>query len=307
MVFKFEKATKDKAKLRAALFGPSGAGKTFSAFRIAQGLGGKIAIVDTERGRARKYADHFDFHVLELFEKSIENYIKAFEVAAKAKFEVLIIDSLTHAWKELLEEVDFLSENKYRGNSFRAWSEGTPKQKKFIEALLDIPSHVIATMRSKTEWVVEKDEETGKVRPMRVGLAPEQGKGIEYEFDLLLEINHAHVASVIKDSTGGKFQDKLIVKPGEDFGRELARWLGNGKKRNRKIDPEQFGKKATSSYELLKESLEKCNTKEEVHLIAEKHSNLVKQLPHDLKNDIVSLGKKLKRTLPPLAEVAANA
>ncbi len=298
MVFKFEKATKEKAKLRAALFGPSGSGKTFSALRIATGLGRKIAVIDTERGRARKYADLFEFDVLELLVKNIENYIKAIETAAGAKYDILIIDSLSHAWKELLEEVDFLTENKFRGNNFRAWSVGTPKQKRFIEALLDFPGHVIATMRSKTEWVVGKDDETGKVRPMRVGLAPEQGKGIEYEFDLLLEINHAHVASVIKDSTGGKFQDVMIERPGEDFGRELAEWLGKGKKNSKKIAPELYGEKAAASYRFLKESLENCHTKEEVHLVAEKYTDSINQLPLRLKKDIVTIGKKLKRTLP---------
>jgi hypothetical protein len=59
---------------------------------------------------------------------------------------------------------------------------------------------------------------------VRVGLAPEQGKGIEYEFDLLLELSPDHVGHVIKDRTG-KFQDVLLEKPGEDFGQALAAWL----------------------------------------------------------------------------------
>jgi len=80
-------------------------------------------------------------------------------------------------------------------------------------------------MRSKTEW--QTTNENGKSRPVRVGLAPEQGKGVEYEFDLLIEISTEHIANVIKDRTG-KFQDKLIDKPGEDFGRELAKWLDDG-------------------------------------------------------------------------------
>jgi hypothetical protein len=92
-----------------------------------------------------------------------------------------------------------------------------------VDALLSYPGHVIATMRSKTEWLVETDSK-GKQRPVRVGLAPEQGKGIEYEFDLLLELSPDHVGRVIKDRTG-RFQDQLIDRPDESFGRELAEWL----------------------------------------------------------------------------------
>jgi hypothetical protein len=84
---------------------------------------------------------------------------------------------------------------------------------------------VIGTMRSKTEWTTV--DNNGKKTPQRVGLAPEQGKGVEYEFDLLVEISTDHIANVIKDRTG-KFQDKLIDKPGEDFGRQLAAWLSDG-------------------------------------------------------------------------------
>jgi hypothetical protein len=62
---------------------------------------------------------------------------------------------------------------------------------------------------------------------MRVGLTPEQGKGIEYEFDLLLEMSTEHVATVIKDRTG-KFQDVIITKPSEEFGQQLAAWLSEG-------------------------------------------------------------------------------
>jgi hypothetical protein len=92
-----------------------------------------------------------------------------------------------------------------------------------VDALLSYPGHLIATMRSKTEWIVESDSK-GKQRPVRVGLAPEQGKGIEYEFDLLLELSADHVGHVIKDRTG-RFQDRLIDRPDEAFGTELAAWL----------------------------------------------------------------------------------
>lgn len=219
----FQRATKSRATLRAALFGPSGAGKTFTALRIATGLGGPVAVIDTERGSASKYADRFRFDVLELDHAAIPDYRSAIAAAARAGYPILVIDSLSHGWQELLQEVDRLANTKYRGNTWAAWAEGTSKQRALVDAILAYPGHVIATMRSKTEWIVESDAK-GKSRPIRVGLAPEQGKGIEYEFDLLLELSPDHVGRVIKDRTG-RDQDRLIDRPDESFGQELAAWL----------------------------------------------------------------------------------
>lgn len=223
----FRKATKAQAKLRAAVFGPSGGGKTYSALRIARGMAGPtgtVAFIDTERGSASKYSDRFDFEVLDLKDYSVAGYVEAIKQAHG--FDVLIIDSLSHGWQSLLEEVEKLAKAKYRGNTWSAWSEGTPLQRKLVNAILDFPGHVLATIRSKTEWTTVEDGR-GKKVPQRIGMAPEQGKGIEYEFDLLLEISTEHMANVIKDRTG-RFQDKIIDRPDEEFGRQLAAWLADG-------------------------------------------------------------------------------
>ena len=220
----FKPATKSESKLRAAIFGPSGAGKTYSALRIASGMGSRIALIDSERATASKYSDRFKFDVANLGSRTIDDYVAVIQQARG--YDVLIIDSLTHAWQELLTEIDQLAKAKYRGNTWSAWSDGTPKQRALIDAIQDSSCHIIATMRSKTEWMTESTN-NGKSRPVRVGLAPEQGKGIEYEFDLLLELSPDHIANVIKDRTG-KFQDSLIDKPGEDFGKALAAWLADG-------------------------------------------------------------------------------
>jgi hypothetical protein len=240
----FKKATKAAAKLRAAIHGPSGAGKTFTSLRVANGLaGGKpVAVIDTERGSASKYADRFSFDVLELQDQTIDGYVAAIGEAAKGGYAVLIIDSLSHGWQTLLEEVEKLAKAKYRGNTWSAWSEGTPHQRRLVQAILNYPGHVIATMRSKTEWTTV--DNNGKKTPQRVGLAPEQGKGIEYEFDLLLEISTEHIGHVIKDRTG-KFQDKLIDKPGEDFGEQLAAWLSSGNSEPAAVSPS--GGKSTAA------------------------------------------------------------
>jgi hypothetical protein len=222
---KFNKAVKSQSKLRCAIFGPSGSGKTYTALRISKGLGGRTALIDTERGSASKYADRFEFDVAEAIEHGIDALVGF--ISDGHGYDNLIIDSLSHSWQELLEDINRIAKAKYQGNTWSAWNEGTPKQKRLVNAILNFPGHVLATMRSKTEWVQEKNEQTGKNKPVRVGLAPEQGKGIEYEFDMLLELNPEHFGTVLKDRTG-KFQDQIIEKPGEDFGIALAKWLTEG-------------------------------------------------------------------------------
>jgi len=232
----FQKAVKEQVKLRLAIYGPAGAGKTASALRIAHGIGGRIAFIDTENYSASRYADGlnypggfvpFNFDVVSLQKPTIANYVEAIQAAENAGYNVLIIDSLSHGWQELLEDIDNLTKVKYKGNSWRAWSEGTPKQKSLIRAITQSNMHIIATMRAKTEWDTVKDDMTNKIKPVRIGLAPEQGKGIEYEFDMLMEINDSHYATIIKDRSG-KFQDQEIYCPDEKFGKELAEWLTQG-------------------------------------------------------------------------------
>ncbi len=230
-MIQFQKASKAQSKLRCALFGPSGSGKTFSALRMAKGMAGdegKIVVIDTEFGSASKYADRFDFDTLRLDDNPTPAQIgDAIRAADNAGYTVLIIDSMTHAWEELKRQVERISKTpRYSGNYWAAWSEGTPMQKEFVRTILGSKCHIIATMRVKTHWDVEKDSQ-GKGKPVRKGLDPEQGKGIEYEFDMLLQLSTDHVASVDKDRTG-KFQDKVITCPDEDFGRELALWLSEG-------------------------------------------------------------------------------
>jgi len=223
----YKKAEKSKSKLRLALFGISGSGKTFTSLSMASGLGKKIAVIDTEHGSASKYADRFNFDVAELQTPKIENYTTLINDAEKNNYDVLIVDSLSHGWQELLEDIDKLAKTKYKGNSWSAWSEGTPKQKKFINAILKFNGHIIATMRSNTEYAITKNN-NDKVVPVRIGLKPEQGKNIEYEFDMLIELSAEHDAHVLKDRTG-KYQDKIIEKPGIELGKELLKWLNDGK------------------------------------------------------------------------------
>jgi hypothetical protein len=226
----FTEAERTRLWLRCALFGPSGSGKTMTALRMAKGIadrmGVRYAVIDTEARSASKYADRFSFIVDNLNEKTVDHYIAAMNEAAEAGYQVLVIDSLSHAWRELTDEVDRIAEKSATKNTFSPWAKVNPKQKRFIDAILNFPGHIIATMRSNTEWVI-KENKSGKSVPMGIGLKPEQGKGIEYEFDLLIQLDEDHQAIVKKDRTG-KFQDETLDKPGEDFGVALYEWLSSG-------------------------------------------------------------------------------
>jgi len=225
----FKKAIKSKSKLKLAMFGVAGSGKTYSALSIATGISSKmnnkIAVIDTEFS-ASKYADRFEFDVIEEKKLTIQKCIDYIIAAESEKYDVLIIDSFSHAWQELLEEVDRIAKVKYHGNSWAAWSEGTPLQKQLRNSILTFQGHLIVAMRSKTEWMHSKDDK-GKTKITRVGLTPEQGKNIEYEFDFLVNITQDHFAHVIKDRTG-VYQDKIIEKPGKELGVEFFEWLNDG-------------------------------------------------------------------------------
>ena len=107
---KFTKATRQKARLRLALTGPSGSGKTWGALLLALGLGGKIAVVDTERESASLYSHLADFDTLNLSAPfTPERYIEAIKAAEEAGYDTLIVDSITHEWSGVggcLELVD---------------------------------------------------------------------------------------------------------------------------------------------------------------------------------------------------------
>lgn len=230
------KAQKKNIKARIAVYGPSGSGKTKSMLRMATGMRdaqpgeGRILVVDTEFRSSELYAEEFDFDIVEMnpgseFPPSIDNMIELLESAPGHGYTQIVVDSISHVWKELLAEVDRIAAAKFRNNTHSAWSVGTPKQTNFINALKRCGSDLLVGMRAATVW--ELTEERGKKQIKRLGTKPEQGKGLEYEFDLLMSINTDHWAMVEKDRTG-RYQDQTFEKPGEDLGRELWQWFNSG-------------------------------------------------------------------------------
>lgn len=227
---KFEKAMRKKAKLRLALTGPSGSGKTYSALLVAKGIGGKIAVLDTEKGSASLYSDVADFDVLELEPPFVpERFIEAINAAEQAGYDTLVLDSITHEWSGVggcLELVDTIAKAKFRGNSWSAWSEINPRHRLFLDAILRSPMHIIATMRSKTETA--QVEENGRKKVAKLGMKSEQRDGVEYEFTTVLDIGHeTHHAIASKDRTK-LFSNSDPVVLSEQTGKQLLSWLESG-------------------------------------------------------------------------------
>jgi len=251
------KAQRKVTKARVGVTGPSGSGKTLSALLMAYGMAGdwdKIGLVDTENRSADLYAETVKagVHIPE-FPKidleppyTTEKYIEAIKAFEDYGVEIIIIDSLSHAWAGeggLLEQKDQVA--KVGGkNSYTAWAEMTPKQNKMVEAILKSKCHVFTTMRSKTEYVLEANDK-GKQVPRKVGMAPVQRDGLEYEFTLVMDLTADHIATVSKDRTG--LFDGQYFTPSVETGKTLLEWLESGEKL---ISQEQIVKINTKWIEL---------------------------------------------------------
>ena len=227
MSMQFTKAVKSQAKGRIGLIGPAGSGKTFTALVLATGLGGTTALIDTEHESASKYADLFEFDTLALTTFSPEVYIEAIHAAGAAGYDNLIIDSLSHAWAgtggtlELVEKF----KAKHAGNKFAAWGDVTPMQTRMIEAMLSSPCHLIVTIRSKMEYM--QTEENGKKVVKKVGMQPIQRDGLEYEFDIVADMDTDH--NFIVSKTRCNTMDGFITnKPTAEVATTIKAWLDGG-------------------------------------------------------------------------------
>ncbi|MBA3589683.1 ATP-binding protein [Methylibium sp.] len=222
------KAVRKKAKLRLGLVAASGAGKTYSALQLAFGLGGKVGMVDTEHGSGDLYAHLGDYDIINIEAPyTVQKYREAMAAFESAGYSVIVIDSLSHAWAGdggLLDKQGKIADSG-RGNSYTAWRSITPEHNGLIDAMLQSPCHVIATMRAKVEYVIEKNDK-GKDTPRKVGMAPVQREGMDYEFTVVLDIDAQHIASASKDRTG--LFDGQYFKITQATGKTLTDWLESG-------------------------------------------------------------------------------
>jgi hypothetical protein len=217
-------AFRKRAKIKMGLQGPSGSGKTYSALLIAYGLCGdwkKIAVVDSENHSAELYDHLGSFQTLQLSNPfTPEKYIQAIEVCEKAGVEVVILDSVTHEWENIIDYHSSL-----QGNSFTNWGKVTPRHNAFVQKILNSNCHIISTIRTKQDYVL--NERNGKMVPEKVGLKSVQRDGLEYEFTLAFDLDMRNHAVSSKDRTGlffGKPEQKLTI----ETGKQIRDWCNRG-------------------------------------------------------------------------------
>ncbi|MBL7692596.1 MAG: AAA family ATPase [Flavipsychrobacter sp.] len=219
-----QQASRKKARIKLGIQSPSGGGKTMSALLIAYGLCGnwsKIAVIDTENKSADLYAHLGEYKTLSLEPPySPERYIEGIDICLDAGIEVIVIDSTSHEWDNLLDYHSSL-----QGNSFTNWARVTPRHEAFVNKILQSNAHFICTIRSKTDYVLS--EKNGKQVPEKVGLKAHQRDNLEYEFTLVFEMNMAHMAKASKDRTG-LFMGKPEFVPTVETGRAIAEWCSQG-------------------------------------------------------------------------------
>lgn len=218
---KLRKSERSQAKIKLALQGSSGSGKTMSALLIAKGLTNdnlsKVAVIDTENGSSDLYAHLGNYNVLNMQPPyTPEKYIEAIDICLSSGMEVIVVDSISHCWDELL---DFHS--RLPGNSFTNWNKVTPRQKAFVDKILQSPSHFIATMRTKQDYVLNHKD--GKYIPEKVGLKAIQRDGVEYEFTLVFDIDSNHFAKASKDRTN-LFSNKPEFIINAATGKKILEW-----------------------------------------------------------------------------------
>ncbi|WP_406190117.1 ATP-binding protein [Streptomyces anulatus] len=233
--FTFRPATKDGHNASVAIQGPSGSGKTWTGLCVASGLaeGQRFAVIDTERGAAALYVNDLaaSFDTLPMHRYDPRDLQKALAAAAQRRYPVVMVDSLSHFWSGTdgtLDQVEN-AKSKYGGNKFAGWKDGTPMQNGMIEALMSYPGHVVVTMRSYTDWVLERGG------PVNKGTRVEQRRGIEFEFGVAAEMDANNQLRFIK-SRCPAFRGREFDRP--DGARDIAKpyldWLRDGAK---PIDP----------------------------------------------------------------------
>lgn len=246
----FTTVTREKSKLRLALAGPSGSGKTLSALLLAFGITddwNKIALIDTEHGRAKFYANRSDFETgAFLYQEMTAPYspdkYKSMVLegaSAVGSDGVVIIDSFSHAWDNeggVLDIKSGIERSQPNKNGFSAWDEAGKIQNSLVNTILSVNCHTIITMRTKMAYAMEVNEK-GKTVPVKIGLAPVQRENTEYEFDIVLNIARNHVASASKDTT---FLDSWSGVITSDLGVQLKNWLDKGVEPERCADCEQL-------------------------------------------------------------------
>ncbi|MCW8101640.1 AAA family ATPase [Streptomyces tauricus] len=224
----FRPAVKESRPVRLAFEGPSGSGRTLTALLVAAALGEPIALIDTERGMAAKYADRVPFHTQEFTNYDPTSLFSALARAAVRDYPVLVVDTYSAFWSGaggMLDKVDGEARAGYGGTN-AGWSKHRPMERAVTEALAAYPGHIVVTLRARTDTVIETDTR-GRQYARRISVRPEQRADIEYDFDAVGTLGP--VATVyFGKSRIPALAGEVIDQPGEDLGRTILAWANDG-------------------------------------------------------------------------------
>lgn len=226
-------AKREKIHAKIALMGASGSGKTYSALRIAKGMleklkelgleqNGRIALINTEQGRGLYYANEFDYDIVDLVAPyTPEAYIETILEIVKLEYPILIIDSTSHEWDEVLAIQSRM------GGKYQDWARVTPRHDKFIEAIANTPIHVIATMRGKDQYTMDENQQ-GKTTVRKLGVGAKQREGFEYEFTATFLLDQADNLAVAKKDNTHLFEERNNFLLKEEDGVAIIEWANSG-------------------------------------------------------------------------------
>ena len=235
MTFQVKKAKREKIYPKIALMAPSGGGKTYGALRLATGMAeeiqkqtgkeARILMGNTEAKRGYYYADEFNYDIVDIEPPhNPEKYVELIEFAVEEGYAILIIDSTSHEWEG---KGGCLELQQQAGGTYQSWAKITPRHNKFINAIADSPITVIATMRGKDQYEVNKDDK-GKTSVQKLGVGAKQRDGFEYEFTCTFLIDQkTNAAEVQKDNTH-IFEHEGATILTESHGRKIMQWANSG-------------------------------------------------------------------------------
>jgi hypothetical protein len=216
-------------KARVMLAGPSGSGKTWTLLSIATVLSGgePFLVIDTENESASLYSDRFKFKVVNWAPPYDPNELAEAIKSLQSQWPAIVIDSSSHFWMGEGGTLDIVDRaaTKAKGNSYAGWKEGTPAQNALYEAMIRCQTHLLTGVRSKMDHVQEKDEKTGRTTVRKVGMAPIQRDGMEYEFTVAADMDMDH-AMVITKTRCSQLSGQVFKAGKEvDMATRLKAWL----------------------------------------------------------------------------------
>jgi hypothetical protein len=234
MAFQISKATREKIYVKIALMAPSGGGKSYSSLRLATGMAeqikketgkdAKILMGNTEGARGRYYANEFAYDIVDITAPhNPEKYVEFIEFAESEGYDILILDSTSQEWEG---KGGCLELQQQAGGTYQSWGKVTPRHDKFINAIADSKMHIIATMRGKDQYEMEK--EGNKTTVKKLGVGAKQRDGFEYEFTATFLIDQkANMSEALKDNTH-IFEHEGAVLLSESHGKKLIEWANSG-------------------------------------------------------------------------------